>query len=216
MIVQVSGADRKNNPALFEEMFRLRHRVFVETRRWSLATRSGLEIDEYDVPEAQYFFERGQDGRMISHVRALPASRSLLADYFPHLVEIGMNPRDPHGIETTRLYVDRTGMSSLDYRRAKAELLLAIFEWASGQGATHLQTVIENSLYGSVVEMLPQTMPLGLAHPYGGGPGTVGGGDTIALKCPVNHQAMCDLRRFGELLPKPCDYCLEQAPNLAA
>lgn len=216
MIVQVSGSERKNRPELFEEMFRLRYRVFVETRRWSLATRGGLEIDEYDLPEAQYFFERGRDSSMVSYVRALPAQRSLMADYFPHLVDAAVDPRDPLGIETTRLYVDRTALTSVDHRRAKAELLLAVFEWASTQGATHLQTVIESALYGSIVEMLPQTVALGLSRPYGGGPGTIGGGDTIALRCPVNHQSLCDLRMFGQLPHTPCAACLERSSTLAA
>lgn len=205
MITHLSGDQRPAHREVFDDLFRLRYDVFVGSRRWSLATRAGRESDEYDLPEAQYFFGRADDGRIISHCRLTPTTHSLMADYFPHLVQKEVAIRHPRIMETTRLIVLPQGRKGERIQASKAALLLAVFEWAAAHGITHIQTVIEAVLYGGIMELLPQTEVLGLAGPYGGGPGVDGGGDAIALRCPVNHQSLADLRRWCTPAARPCE-----------
>jgi hypothetical protein len=44
--------------------------------------------------------------------------------------------------------------------------------------------------------MVPQTIPLGLPHPYGGGRGAPGGGDCIAFRWPVTREVADALHAY--------------------
>ena len=44
--------------------------------------------------------------------------------------------------------------------------------------------------------MSTQTIPLGLAHPYGGGRGVAGGGECIAIRWPVNQEVINDVLEY--------------------
>jgi hypothetical protein len=47
--------------------------------------------------------------------------------------------------------------------------------------------------------MTPQTIPLGLSHPYGGGRKTPGGGECMAIRWPISRQVLDDIRAYGGL-----------------
>lgn len=199
MIIHLSGADRAAHPDLFKQLFRLRHDVFVVGRYWTLPMKGNLEIDQYDRCDAQYFFALDDDGRVCSHVRLTPSmSGSLLADCFAHLVEEG-SIREPQIYEGTRYIVLPRSKARSCIRTAKAELLVAMFEWAQKNDVSHVQVMVETKMLPSFIEMTPAIRPLGLSHPYGGGPNVKGGGEAIAIRCPVNGAVIADLRAYGSL-----------------
>ena len=172
MILTLRGSERQEYGKFFDQMFRLRHDVFVKGRGWSLPCGNGRETDQYDVDEAVYFLDINEDGSIESSVRATPTVRhSLLADYFPHLIENGMPARAPDVFECTRYIVLPSRRQRDTIRAAKARLLIALFQWALKEKLSYLQTVIDAGTLSSFVEMSTQTIPLGLAHPYGGGRG---------------------------------------------
>ena len=185
-IYTLSGQERATRKALFERLFTLRHDVFVKTRNWTLPTRAKMEFDEYDVPEAQYFFGVDDTDTIVSHVRLTPTTtHSLMADYFPHLVEPVHTPRGAATYEATRYIVPPNTRSVSAYKKAKAELLLAMLEWCRDNGVAHVQAVIDAGAFNHYLEASPETEPLGLSSPYGGGPLVPGGGEAIAVRCPV-------------------------------
>lgn len=197
MIITLRGSDRKTKPDIFEQLFRLRYDIFVKGRGWSLPCGSDRETDQYDVDEAVYFIDLNGDGVIESSVRATPTEKySLLADYFPHLVENGMAARAPDVYECTRYIVMPAQKSRANNRAAKARLLIALFQWALSQKLSYLQTVIDAGTLGSFVEMSPRTIPLGLAHAYGGGRGAPGGGECLAIRWPVCREVIVDVRDF--------------------
>ncbi len=131
MIITLHGSDRKDKPDIFEQLFRLRHDIFVKGRGWSLPCGNGRETDQYDVDEAVYFIDLNSDGVIESSVRATPTEKySLLADYFPYLIENGMPARAPDVYECTRYIVMPAQKSRENNRAAKARLLIALFQWA--------------------------------------------------------------------------------------
>jgi len=85
-------------------------------------------------------------------------------------------------------------------RAAKAELLVAMFAWGMSRKATDVQVMIDTRMLPSFLEMTPAVRPLGLSHPYSGGPTAPGGGETIAIRCPLTKATIDDLKAFGRLV----------------
>lgn len=197
MILTLRGTDRQIYSNYFDQLFRLRYDVFIKGRGWSLPCGNGFEMDQYDVDEAVYFLDINEDERIESSVRATPTMQhSLLADYFPQLIENGMPARAPDVYECTRYIVMPTRKSRHTIRAAKARLLIALFQWAMKEKLAYLQTVIDAGTLSSFVEMSPKTIPLGLSHPYGGGRSVVGGGQCIAIRWPVGQEVIDDVLEF--------------------
>lgn len=194
MILCLRGNERTTHSRLFDQLFRLRHDIFIKGRGWSLPCGEGRETDQYDVDEAVYFLDVNDEGRIEGSVRATPTMKySLLADYFPHLIENGMPARSPDVYECTRYIVMPSRKSRESIRAGKARLLVALARWALEQKLAYLQTVIDAGTLGSFVEMAPKTIPLGLSHPYGGGRGVPGGGECIGIRWPIGQELISDI-----------------------
>ncbi len=206
MVIVLNGSERRKHPGHFERLFRLRYRVFVKQRGWSLPVVNNCEIDQYDDADAFYFLDLDDDENIQGTVRMTPTVKSsLLADYFPHLVENGQSPRSARIYEATRYIVLPSQKTREALRLAKGRLLTALLEWCLEQRLSHLQTVIDAGTLSSFVEITPQTMPLGLPHPYGGGRGTPGGGECMAFRWPISLQVLDDIRVYsgiGEPTPQ--------------
>lgn len=211
MIKALSGHRRTDHHDLFRQLFRLRHKIFVSGRKWTLPTQNGMDIDQYDVPEAEYFVRQDENGNVDCHVRLTPTrTHSLLADYFPHLVEGNVSARGDTIYEATRYIVMPSTKSRESNRAAKAELLLEMLRWVEAKGGTHVQTVIDTATFASFCEMTSQTQALGLSFPFGGGPGVPGGGECMAIRWPVNQKVMKDLIVYGGLDCSRCGQCARQ------
>ena len=199
MVFVLMGSQRREQADYFEQIFRLRHQIFIQGRGWSLpSVAGGLEMDQYDVDEAAYFFDINEDGIIEGSVRMTPTVKcSLLADYFPHLVENGSDPRSPDIYEATRYIVLPTERTRDTIRQAKVRLLIGVMEWCLSKKLAYLQTVIDSGTLSSFVEITPCTIPLGLSHPYGGGKGVPGGGECMAFRWPITLEVLEDVRAYG-------------------
>jgi acyl-homoserine lactone synthase len=201
MIITLSGRDRVACKEIFDQLFRLRHQVFVEGRHWSLPCKGQFEVDQYDKDDAQYFYGLDGDGNLISHVRLTPSmTSSLIADCFSHLADDPTSIRSPAIYEGTRYIVQPRTRSREAMSAAKAELLIGMFTWAHERGCSDVQVIIETQLLPTFFEMTPEVRPMGLSGPYGGGSTAPGGGDAIAIRCPASLKVIDDLRAFGGLV----------------
>jgi acyl-homoserine lactone synthase len=198
MVIVLTGSERRKNPDYFDQHFRLRHEVFVRRRGWALPCSNGREIDQYDTDEAVYFLDLNEDNVVRGSIRIAPSvTCSLLADYFPHLVETGGPLRSPDIYECTRYIVMPDRKSRDDNRAAKTRVIGAMLEWCLQKRLSFLQTVIETQTLASYLELTPLTIPLGLSHPYGGGRRTPGGGECMAIRWPVSPQVLDHVRAYG-------------------
>jgi acyl-homoserine lactone synthase len=198
MVIVLNGSERRKHPDYFERLFRLRHQVFVKQRGWPLPSVNSFEIDQYDTADAVYFLDLDAGGGIQGTVRMTPTvTASLLADYFPHLVENGQAPRSPHIYEATRYIVLPSHKTREALRSAKARLLTVLVEWCLSKRLSHLQAVVDSVALSSFVEITPRTVPLGLSHPYGGGRGTPGGGECLAFRWPISLDVLDDVRAYG-------------------
>src|SRR3981189_407638 len=177
-----------------------REGIAGKTRTISISISAcGTEIDQYDTDEAIYFFDLNQDNIVRGSIRIAPSETcSLLADYFPHLVETGDSLRAPDIYECTRYIVMPDRKSRDDNRAAKARVIGAMLEWALRKKIAFLQTVIETKTLASYLELTPLTIPLGLSHPYGGRRGERGGGGCVVIRGPVSRQVLAPVRAHGD------------------
>jgi acyl-homoserine lactone synthase len=199
MILVLEGSQRRKLGYYFDRMFRLRHQVFIKELGWNLPKAYvDYEIDEYDVDEAVYLLDIADDDVLQGTVRLTPSlSCSLVADYFPHLIECGLAPRSPHVYEATRYIFLPISKSAPENRVAKARLLAGMVEWCFSKHICHIQRVVDMTAFPAWVDLVPQTMPLGLPHPYGGGRGAPGGGDCIAFRWPATREVIDGIRSYG-------------------
>jgi acyl-homoserine lactone synthase len=197
MVLQ--GNQRQQFSHYFDQLFRLRHRIFVKERGWSLpCADKDREIDQYDVADAVYFFDLDDDDVIRGSVRMTPTDRhSLLADYFPHLIENGAAPRSSAIYEATRYLILPSRRNRYDVRVAKARLVMAVVEWCLRNKLSHLQAVVDTATFSTFVEMNPLTMPLGLPHPYAGGRTAPGGGDCVAFRWPISLEVLEHVRNYA-------------------
>jgi acyl-homoserine lactone synthase len=199
MLYVIEGSQRRQLNYYFDRMFGLRHQVFIKELGWNLpASRDDREIDQYDVDDTVYLLEMTDDDVLQGTVRLTPSmSCSLVADYFPHLIENGVPPRSPRVYEATRYIFLPLGKTAGENRAAKARLLAGMVEWCFNRDISHVQCVVDMTAFPAWLELVPQTMPLGLPHPYGGGRGAPGGGDCIGFRWPATREVIEGIRRYG-------------------
>jgi acyl-homoserine lactone synthase len=197
MIKVLTGKQRDDNVDLFQQVFRLRHDIFIKQRNWSIPACLGdQEIDEYDVEKAVYLFDCDSLGRILASVRLTPTDRhSLIADCFPHLIENGQPPRSANIYEGMR-FLTASVLSRQEAAQARLRILYAMVEWGVAHRIAWIQAVTDVEFFPTFVDMTIRTTPLGLAHPYAGGRAAPGGGECIAFRWPAQPAVLEDLRDY--------------------
>ena len=201
MLIVVRGEDRTLYTGYFEQLYRLRYEALIAGRGWALPSTKGCEVDQYDIDESVYIFDIGDDDSIKGTVRLTPTEvGSLTADCFPHLIESGDSPRAPDIYEATRFIVSPSVKTRKTNRIAKARVLGAMTEWCVDNQINFIQAVIDSATLSTYLELNPKVRPLGLAHPYGGGRRTPGGGECMAIRLPMTSEALDSVRAYGGLL----------------
>ena len=129
---------------------RLRHRVFVEREGWDVPSYRGMEHDEFDTPSARYLLWVDEAGRSRAVVRLLPTTRPyMIQTLWPDMIG-GEMPKSNSVWEATRLGCDST-LDGPTRRRAVAEILCAVQEFAVRNGIDRYLAVMPRCLMESVV-----------------------------------------------------------------
>jgi acyl homoserine lactone synthase len=90
-------------------MFALRHRVFKERLRWSVASHQGLESDPFDNPQAMYVIDEDSPSCVKGCMRLLPTTGPyMLAQVFPELLGQASAPCRPDVWEISRFAFDKS------------------------------------------------------------------------------------------------------------
>ncbi|MET4103949.1 N-acyl-L-homoserine lactone synthetase [Roseovarius sp. MBR-78] len=111
-------------------MHQLRRQVFSERLSWGVTVINGLEIDQFDIPDAHYLIHQDAAGRVDACTRLLPTTGPyLLGDVFAGLVD-GEPPRDPRIWESTRFCADHERAP----RNIAALLMTGMLEFGVARG----------------------------------------------------------------------------------
>lgn len=207
MIHLVTPANAFQYREEMEQVWRLRHAVFVEEKGWhDLARPDGREIDQFDTPHAVHVLAI-EEGRVIGYSRLLPTTRPhLLSDVLPQLCE-GELPRGHDTWEWTRQAVARSHRA-----RGKAvnpvslALLSGILEWGMAHGVRRLVLQMPTLYLLHVVQLHFRAHPLGL-------PQSISGEEIIAATAEFDERTLARLRNLrGD--PRPV--LAQTYPYLAA
>lgn len=192
-----------------EQAWRLRHRVFVEEKRWrDLARADGREIDQFDHEEAVHLcVMRGR--RVVAYARLLPTTRGhLLSDVLPELCRFRDVPRGADTMEWTRhcVHPDHRG-STFAMGEVERELVLGIVEWANANGIDHLTAEGHPVWVSRLLRLGFGVEPLCLPTP-------IAGEMALGLHITVSERTLEKTRRLlaPERVPMPAAAIVEREP----
>jgi acyl homoserine lactone synthase len=134
-VVEITCCALAKNSALAFGMHSLRRRVFKDRLDRAVSVTSGLEFDQYDLPEPTYLagLERHT---VIGCVRLLPTTgRNMVANTFSQLLD----GRDPP--ISSRLW--ESSRFCLDTQTADVMLFAAMIEWGQSRELTAIATVTD-------------------------------------------------------------------------
>jgi acyl-homoserine lactone synthase len=155
-----------------EQMHRHRHRVFVGQMGWkALESPDGLDIDEFDTPNATYLCVIDREGVVRGSCRLLPSWRPhMLQNLFRDYVE-GEPPVGPSIWEWTRHAPGDREFSKEVNHEARFLLNIGVHEFAASRGIETFIGIVDCQLVPRVIDFGWKVEPIGLPMNYGEGVG---------------------------------------------
>jgi N-acyl-L-homoserine lactone synthetase len=194
----VNASNRRQYLDEIEQMHRHRHRVFVGQRGWkALDSPDGLDIDEFDTPNATYLVAIDGDGIVRGSCRMIPSwrphmLRSLFADY----VE-GDAPSGPSVWEWTRHAPgDKTFEKDINHQ-ARFLLNIAAHEFAASRGIETFIGIADCQIVPRMIDLGWRVEPIGMPVNYGEG---VGYAFKMNVEPSNNDKLRARLGRTGTVL----------------
>jgi acyl homoserine lactone synthase len=142
-----SGTRQQLPPQLFEQMGQYRREVFINRLGWELNIINGMELDEFDGPDAVYVCSQDDEGNVNGVARLLPTTGPYLMEkVFPQLWGGNKLPHDPQIWELSRFAMVDTAKTAgvLPHQASAATasaLLCQVIHAANANGANSLITV---------------------------------------------------------------------------
>ena len=187
----ITDANKAAYAAELDQLFRIRHRIYVEEKKWRAASEDGREIDQFDTEHAINLVGI-QDGRIIAGSRFIPTTEPhLLSEVFPHLcTRVGV-VRDAAVFEWTR------GFIVPEFRETaglliKAQFCAAVMEYCLGEGIQQIGGIQE--LY-----WLPLWKRFGWTVHVIGEPSEIDGEICVPAYFDVSEDALNGVRRRARL-----------------
>jgi acyl-homoserine lactone synthase len=206
MIKSFVGVEAAKNPAIFEDLFRLRHEIYIVRRKWgALRHEGGLEKDGYDNSDAVYLIGFSADGKVNCGLRLLPTTvNHLFRDHFLHLAPLGL-PQGEHVYELTRFFVATTRVPPRHRQRLIAILGAALFEYCLPRGIETIICVTDAFLIPTMQSLHWRPRPLGLPSKYPEG-------TAVGVAIEISEETLDRLRAThgiaGPVLDEPLDRAL--------
>lgn len=158
MLHVVTQENRHLYTRRLEEMFRLRHEVFIEEQGWDLPTDGQLEIDQFDDENAIYFLYFDGEDEIAATFRIIPTTLPhLISDVFPYLCT-DKPPSAENIFEGSRVAV-RKG-----YRKAgivMQTMMAGIFEYCLLSGIDQLTGIFDMTVFTDRLKKGADFRPLG-------------------------------------------------------
>lgn len=172
------------NRHLFEpqlvEMWRQRHKTFVEGLGWDLPAKNGLEIDQFDTDQTVYLIATDDGENVTGSMRLLPTTGPhLMSDLFPELCDRGVT-RDEAIWESSRTNIRSDGRGTSTPTRAMGEIMCGMMEFALLYGISQVIFTANMAILASVLKAGWNVEPLGLPRDLDG---------DLTVACAINVTA---------------------------
>lgn len=153
-IVTSENAGQYKKP--LEEMFRWRHRIYVEQRGWTAIARlDGREIDQFDNEDAVYLLALNESGQLEGSVRIVPTSKpTMFSSVFKNFILRGAVPSSPKVWEASRLFVLPNKRLESGQNPIADMMFTALMEWGVLEGIESFITLAE-------IKRLPRLLSMG-------------------------------------------------------
>lgn len=194
MIDIVTKVDTKSRARDFQDMFRLRYRVFRERLNWDVQTRNGMEMDRFDDLDPLYFMAFDHVNRLVGTWRMLPTTGPyMLRDVFPVLLDGMPAPHHPKIWEGSRFaveceYAGRSSLAALN--RTTAEIFCAVVEFCIANEFDEVVTVYDDR----IGRLLPR---LGCRPTWQSQQIRIGNTVTMAGRFDANPAVLCHMREIN-------------------
>lgn len=144
MLTMIAGTRSQLPPGLETALAVYRYEVFIQSLKWQLPVKDGLERDEFDRPDTLYIVAT-DSGNVCGCARLLPTTKAYLLDeVFPELMNGVPAPRAYEVWELSRfstMMPNDICVPSREEARSRFRLLFAsVVEAAGARGATRLIT----------------------------------------------------------------------------
>jgi len=170
MVQIIDWHSREHFADAVEQMHRLRKQVFIDFYKWELAHRDGLEVDQFDTPEALYLFDRDpKTGAVISSLRLLRTTGlHMMESLFSYLCA-SEQPRGPHVLEASRLLYNPILQTAGEAAvlRARRRFALGVLEFCRHCDIRELIFVTHAKFLARLVSYDWDIRPLGFPAPDG-------------------------------------------------
>jgi acyl-homoserine lactone synthase len=171
MIYIVDRTNRAGFSTQLEDMFRIRHEIYVERRGWAaLAKPDGRDIDQFDTDNTVYLLGVNDSGQVTAGLRLNPTTGPhLIRDVFPHAVTKMGIPMSERVMEFTRWFVVKDRVSPAENRRIAGELLAAMFEYGITKRLSHFTLLCDSFFLRTMRELHWDVATMGEPTPYNEG-----------------------------------------------
>jgi len=191
MIEVVTSQNAVRYKDALEEMFQLRHRVFVERLKWeALRKPDGREIDQFDNDDAIYLLLREDDGRIIGGHRLLPTTKPhLFTELFSDMCNVRGLRSGERIYELTRTCIDKETIGNDRELWALKHVMVGLFEFCVRAGIEQLTLLTPlSTLYRCLLTGV-EVKPLGLPREIDGVP-------QAAVAFITSHATLDNARNF--------------------
>jgi N-acyl-L-homoserine lactone synthetase len=179
-MIELVQSGQAGKTTLLFDMHRLRTRVFKDSLQWPVhVNQDGLEVDEFDLPEAVYLLALDDEKRVIGSWRILPTTGpTMIRDVWPHYLETLPMPVTENVWEVSRFGVSPLGANTresiLQSQKAVAEMFCALTELCIKTGIQEVYTLYDNKIARVIRRLDCQPYKLSAEHPIDGVPCQIG------------------------------------------
>ncbi len=204
MIHVLSQLERDSHYYLFEQMFRERHKLYVEGRGWKeLGRGDGREIDQFDTSSTIYLVSIGDTGDLQGSIRLNPTTGPyMLNTIFPELCTSGQPAHSVDVWEMSRLFVNHHSEHDENNLLIKGKLFCAMYEFCLLHEITSITAVCDSYFLPRVLKVGVKAKPLGLPRSYESG-------EMIAVSLQISEQSLVNARAAYKV---PAGLLVEQPP----
>jgi len=203
MIYVIDKHNRRAFHSQIEEMFRLRHDIYVGRRGWkALEKPDRRDVDQFDTDSTVYILGIDDSGNVTAGLRLNPTTGPhLIRDIFPHAVTEEPIPVGNSIYEFTRWFVVKERISPEENRRVAGELLVAMLEYGKSIGLTHISLCCDSFFWKTMQEMRWDVRRLGPVTRYPEG-------KAIAVLFDVSDRMIANTREVRDVSGSVWRYAL--------
>lgn len=100
-VTTLSYENLHNHGELFANMFRARHRAFIQQNKWDLPQANGMEFDQYDTPASRWVAVH-ENGHVLAGIRLTPTThRCGIYSYMIRDAQLGLLDSIPSNLLDT-------------------------------------------------------------------------------------------------------------------